>query len=148
MATNRRCARIQKDPAMHFLPLLCQWFGCNRLSLLLRPRAHKFHGIESSQLPAQLPWTGTGYKGHSEWNARATIVTVSSGNFTPYISSFTETSDNAGCRWLCYLNKQHTFILCFMQMSGKNVKTQLSWDRIYWFDDDYMFRPCLAIFRS
>jgi len=31
---------------------------------------------------------------------------------------------------------------------GGSVKTQLSWDRIYWLDDDDMFRPCSAIFRS
>jgi hypothetical protein len=31
---------------------------------------------------------------------------------------------------------------------GGSVKTQLSQDRIYWLDDDDMFQPCLAIFRS
>jgi len=36
-----------------------------------------------------------------------------------------------------------------MQMRvGGSVKTQRCMVVIYWFDDDYMFRPCLAIFGS
>jgi len=31
---------------------------------------------------------------------------------------------------------------------GGSVKTQQSLGRIYWLDDDDMFRPCLAIVRS